>query len=86
MEITVSQCASSALRPAYMTISRSAISATPQLSWVIMIQRVPSARRRSRNRSKLSALARYIEAAGRRPSAIRIGRAGQRDGIITRWR
>ena len=76
----------SALRPAYITITRSAISATAPMSWVIRMIAVPVSRRKSRNRSKICACT-VTSSAVVGSSAIRIlGLQASAMAIITRWR
>src|SRR6185437_3298495 len=78
--------ASSALRPAYMTITRSAMSATKPRLCVIRTIAVPSRSRMSRIRSRIPAWM-VTSSAVVGSSAIRIfGSQASAIAIITRWR
>src|SRR3954471_2808560 len=78
--------ASSTLRPAYMTITRSAMSATTPRLWVISTIAVPSRSRMSRIRSRMPAWI-VTSSAVVGSSAIRIfGSQASAIAIITRWR
>ena len=73
-------------RPAYITITRSAISATAPMSCVISTMAVPRSRCSSRSRSKICACT-VTSSAVVGSSAIRMsGRQASAIAIITRWR
>ena len=78
--------ASSTLRPAYMTMTRSAISATTPRSWVMSTIAAPDAALESRIRSRICAWI-VTSSAVVGSSAIRsFGLQASAMAIITRWR
>ena len=74
------------MRPAYMTATRSAISATTPMSWVMRMMAVPVSSRSAWSRSKIWAWT-VTSSAVVGSSAIRMrGRHARAMAIITRWR
>ena len=78
--------ASSTLRPAYITITRSAISATTPRSWVISMIAAPTRRFRSRIRSRICAWIVTSSAVVGSSAISSFGLQASAIAIITRWR
>jgi hypothetical protein len=73
-------------RPAYITITRSAISATAPMSCVMSTMAVPFSRCRSRSRSKICACTVTSSAVVGSSAISMSGRQARAMAIITRWR
>ena len=76
----------SALRPAYITIMRSAISATAPMSWVIRMIAAPVWLRRSESRSKICACTVTSSAVVGSSAISSFGSQARAIAIIARWR
>ena len=82
----VADRASSTLRPAYITTTRCAVSATTPRSWVISTTAVPNSRCRSPIRSRICAWIVTSSAVVGSSAISTFGRHASAIAIIARWR
>ena len=78
--------ASSTMRPAYITSTRSAVSATTPMLWVMMMIAMPNSSRRSIIRSRICAWMVTSSAVVGSSAISRRGRQASAIASITRWR